>query len=369
MNTPAKALIAMSGGIDSSIAAYMMKKTGYDCLGMTMKLMGDCSGSDEKFKVAGEYYRFISPDEYTEEASASARIASRIGIPFKAIDFSGAFRKHVMRRFVSAYEDGRTPNPCVDCNKHIKFGMLLDLALEMGFDFLVTGHYARITRDEESGLYRLRKALDKTRDQSYFLFNLTQSRLSHIMFPLGDYHKSDIRKLASELSLENTERKESRDICFVPDGDYGVFLESFTGHEYAGGEFITADGKCPGHHKGAVRYTIGQRKGLGLSVPSPVYVLGKDMASNRVFVGEEALLFGKEMTISDVNWTSVRPLSEPFRCRIKIRFRQSPASALCQPNGSGTIKVFFDEPQRAITPGQAAVMYDGDIVIGGGVIV
>ena len=338
-----RALIAMSGGVDSSVAAHLTIEQGFDCTGATMRL---CANKHE------------------DTADAQA-VADRLGIPFHVLDFAQLFRSEVMDRFVQAYETGLTPNPCVDCNRHLKFDALLRQGLELGCDRIVTGHYARIRCD---GRYLLYKAMDTAKDQTYFLYSLTQEQLAHTLFPLGELTKAQVRQIAREQGFLNARKRDSQDICFVPGGDYVAFLREYTGKEYACGNFLDQNGKVVGQHQGAVGYTLGQRKGLGLAMGQPVYVCGKDMAQNTVTVGPNEALFRNSLLAGDWNWISIPQLTEPIRVMAKARSRMAEQPATVYPEGNGLARVVFDEAQRAITPGQAVVLYDGDMVVGGGTI-
>ena len=336
------ALIGMSGGVDSSVAAYLMLQQGYRCKGATMRLF-----------------------ENTDEDARA--ICDRLGIPFHVLDNREAFRQTVMEDFVRCYEAGLTPNPCILCNRTIKFGLFLQQAQELGCDCIVTGHYARIR--QENGRFLLYKAADTTKDQSYFLYSLTQEQLSHARFPLGELTKAEVRQIAEEQGFINAKKGDSQDICFVPDGDYFAFLERFTQKTYESGDFLDLNGNIVGKHHGAVGYTLGQRKGLGLAMGAPVYVCGKDMEKNTVTVGPNDALFTKEFVAKDWNWIAFPTLTAPLRCKAKARSRMAEQNATVYPMENGFARVVFDEPQRAITPGQAVVLYDGDTVLGGGTIV
>lgn len=348
-----KALIAMSGGVDSSVAAYLMVREGYSCAGATMKLHSQ-----------GEQACCTEQD-----VSDARRVCEKLGMEFSVCDFSGDFEREVIERFVTAYENGYTPNPCIDCNRYLKFGRLYRLAEEMGCDFIVTGHYARISQRED-GRWLLRKAADPTKDQSYVLYSLTQEQLAHTKFPLGEYaDKEQVRNIAREQGLINADKKDSQDICFVPDGDYAGFIRRFSGKEYPVGDFLDEDGNVVGQHKGIICYTIGQRKGLGLSFAQPMYVSAKSLADNTVTLATEDALYTDRLTACDFNWISMDAPREPVRVNAKTRYRAKEAAATVVAATDGTVSVVFDEPQRAITSGQAVVLYDGDTVVGGGRIV
>lgn len=339
-----KALIAMSGGVDSSVAAWLTQRSGISCVGVTMQLLEDKRADVED----------------------AALVAKKMGMPFHVLDLTKTFRQEVMDDFVRCYEAGLTPNPCVVCNRRLKFGALLDAALEMGCDFVVTGHYAQI--EKENGRYLLKKAADLGKDQSYFLYALNQHQLAHTQFPLGRLTKEEARKIAESQNFINARKRDSQDICFIPGGDYFEFLKSYTGTAYPSGDFLDADGNIVGKHKGAVAYTRGQRKGLGLAMGQPVYVTGKDMQRNTVSVGSNEALFSTTLLANDWNFFPFDRLTAPIRCLAKARSRMIEQPATVYPEENGICRVVFDEPQRAITTGQAVVLYDGDTVIGGGTI-
>ncbi len=347
----------MSGGVDSSVAAYIVKSMGFDCMGATMKLF-----ANEDIGVSKEK-SCCSLDDVEDARS----VAYRLGMPYNVFNFSDKFKENVIDRFIKAYETGYTPNPCIDCNRYLKFDKLFSRAKELEFDYVVTGHYARIEKDENSGRFLLKKAVDTNKDQSYVLYNLTQEQLAHVMFPLGDKTKSQVREIAEEQGFLNARKKESQDICFVPDGDYASFIEKTTGKTYPCGKFIDTKGNVLGEHKGIIRYTIGQRKGLGLALPAPMYVKEKDMENNTVILSYEDEIFSSSLTASDFNWIAFDKPEKEFRCTVKTRYRSKEAAACVYPDGD-KVRIVFDEPQRAVTKGQAAVLYDGDTVIGGGTI-
>ena len=352
-----KALIAMSGGVDSSVAAKLMKDNGYDCIGCTMKLHGN--------DVEGEI------DSHTcctlEDVEDARSVAFGLGIPYYVFNFSDGFKEKVIDKFVASYEQGKTPNPCIDCNHYLKFEKLLMRAHELGCDYLVTGHYAQIEHDGEK--YLLKKAADETKDQSYVLYLLTQEQLAHTLFPLGGRTKKQVRELAAQHGFVNAEKAESQDICFVPDGDYPSFIRAYTGKEYPEGAFIDTNGAIVGTHRGIINYTVGQRKGLGIALGKPVYVQKIDAVTNTVTICEQQDLYSSTLIASDFNWIVGCAPQTACACKAKVRYRQQEKAATAIPLEDGTVKVVFDEPLSAIALGQAVVLYDGDVVLGGGTIV
>ena len=349
-----KALIAMSGGVDSSVAAYLTREEGYICIGGTAQM---CD-------------RHLLGDAFSLENIADAQaVAERLDMDFHVFDAVDAFKSAVVGDFISCYEQGLTPNPCVVCNRHIKFSYLLDKALDLGCDCIVTGHYAQIKQDKNTGRYLLYKAVDEAKDQSYFLACLNQHQLSHIKFPLGGYTKAEIREIAEKQGFLTAKKKDSQDICFVPDGDFMSFINRYTGKAYPQGYFLDLQGKTVGKHNGAIRYTLGQRKGLGLAMGEPVYVCGKDMNANTVTVGPEEALYTQTLIARDWNWFPFPTLTEPMQVTAKARSRHIPQPATVYPAENGCARVVFDTPQRAVTPGQTVVLYQGDMVIGGGTII
>ena len=342
-----KALIAMSGGVDSSVAAFLAGQAGYRCGGAIMKLWD--SGS-------------------TAAVSDANAVADRLGMAFHVLDAEEPFRQLVVDYFVRSYEEGLTPNPCIQCNRHLKFTYFLNRALEMGYTHIVTGHYAQIRRDPNTGRYLLCRAADVAKDQSYFLSCLNQHQLAHTLFPLGGLTKEQVRQIAQEQGFINARKKDSQDICFVPDGDYVSFMKRYTGKEYPCGNYLDLEGKVVGTHCGAVSYTLGQRKGLGIALGAPVYVCRKDMAANTVTVGPESALFADTLLAKNWNWFPCETLPAPMRVMAKARYRHIPQPATVYPEENGAARVVFDAPQRAITPGQTVALYDGDTVIGGGMI-
>ena len=353
-----KALVGMSGGVDSSVAALLMLRAGYGCIGATMRLYDNEMLGQEASNTC------CSLDDVEDARS----VARRLGIPHYVFNFKEDFEAQVIRKFVRCYECGGTPNPCIDCNRHLKFDRLLRRALELGCNWVVTGHYAQIRQDSESGRYLLYKAADKAKDQTYFLACLNQYQLSHIQFPLGGLTKPEVRRIAEENGFVNARKHDSQDICFVPEGDYTAFLERYTGSRYPAGDFLDAAGNVVGRHRGAVCYTLGQRKGLGLAMGTPVYVCGKDMEKNTVTVGPNAALYSPALRANDWNWYPFPELTEPVRVTVKTRHSQSEQPGTVYPEPDGCARVEFDTPQRAVTPGQAVVVYRDDLVVGGGTI-
>ena len=353
-----KALIAMSGGVDSSVAAYLTQQAGYDCIGAMMRLFDN--------NILGENQE--SSCCSLDDAEDARSVARRLGFPFYVFNSKADFEEKVISKFIRCYECGATPNPCIDCNRYLKFDHLMRRAMELGCSHVVTGHYARIRRDENTGRYLLYKATDLSKDQSYVLYSLSQQQLAHTLFPLGEMSKSDARAIAEAQGFINARKHDSQDICFVPDGDYVAFMERYTGKHYEGGNFLDLEGNVVGRHKGAVSYTLGQRKGLGLAMGAPVYVCDKDMEKNTVTVGPNEALFSSTLVANDWNWFPFAELTAPIRVSAKARYNQQPQPATVYPETDGYARVVFDEPQRALTPGQAVVLYDGDLVVGGGTI-
>ena len=352
-----KAMVAMSGGVDSSVAAYLTKSMGYETIGVTMKLF-----DNEDIGNAGDNMCCTLDD--VEDARSCA---NRLGIKHYVFNFQDDFRGEVIDRFILAYEEGRTPNPCIDCNRYIKFKRLFRRGVELQQDYVVTGHYARVIRDA-SGRFLLAKSKDAHKDQSYVLYTMTQEQLAHAFFPLGEMTKEETREIAEEQGFVNAKKRDSQDICFVPDRDYAAFIKQYTGKTYPPGDFVDWKGDVLGEHKGLIHYTIGQRKGLGLALPEPLYVLKKEVVNNRVLLGPNDALFTESMLVEDVNWIAFDELESDLNLSVKIRYSQEGSEATVIPISKDRVLVEFKEGQRAITPGQAAVFYDGDIVVGGGTI-
>ncbi|MDR2952024.1 MAG: tRNA 2-thiouridine(34) synthase MnmA [Treponema sp.] len=346
-----KAVIAMSGGVDSTVAAALMAERGFECVGVTFKL----------FK--GES-RCCSLRDVNDARCA----AFNLGMAHYVINFAGDFEARVIKHFVETYERGGTPNPCIECNRGVKFNLPLLRSRLLDFDFIVTGHYARAGFDGASGRWLLLKASDGKKDQSYVLYCLTQEQLERASFPLGELSKSEVRRIAQEKNLANASKGESQDICFVPSGDYGEFIEKYTGKDCPEGDIVGIDGKILGRHKGLIRYTIGQRRGLGVAANTPLYVTAKSLSNNTVTLGPDSALYKKTLTANDINLIACADLKKPMRVTVKTRYSQEAQPALAEQTGDDSFVVEFDSPQRAITPGQAAVLYDGDAVVGGGTI-
>ena len=347
----------MSGGVDSSVAALIMKDKGYDCTGCTMRLYSNEDAGIDKGHTC------CSLDDVEDARS----VARRLGMPYYVFNFADDFNEKIIEKFIHCYEQGITPNPCIDCNRYMKFDKLFDRAEVLGCDYVVTGHYARI-EEPSDGTFQLKKALDLSKDQSYVLYSMTQEQLRKTQFPLGGLEKSKVRSIAEANGFVNAAKPDSQDICFVPDGDYARVIRLRTGKHYDEGNYVDINGNVLGRHKGIIHYTIGQRKGLGIAFGKPTFVVDIRPETNEVVLGTNEELFGTELNVTDFNWIAGTAPSDSFSCKAKIRYRQEeqPATASILPNGD--VHISFDEPQRAITKGQAAVLYDGDTVLGGGVI-
>jgi len=341
-----RVLIAMSGGVDSSVTAALLQKQGYSVEGVTMKLTaGVCC-----------------------DIGSAQAVCSHLSIPHRMLDLQNEFAQNIVNDFISEYRGGRTPNPCIKCNDLVKFHLLLDFARAKGFDFLATGHYARIEHDETSSRFLLKKGLDAGKDQSYFLYRLTQEQMKHVLLPLGGMHKIDVRRLARELALPAAERPESQEICFVPDNNYRSFLKEQAPEILRPGEMVMTDGKVVGRHDGIAFFTVGQRRKLGVAAGERLYVVRVEPETNRVVLGKLRDLETSEMIVSDPNFIAVDELRVPMNVTVKIRYRSPYVPAVIDPLGAGKVRAVFDKPVPGVCPGQAAVFYDGDVVVGGGTI-
>ena len=352
-----KALIAMSGGVDSSVAAFLTLQAGYDCVGCTMRLLPELQSGPEREKACCSL-------EDTEDAGAVCR---RLHIPYYVFNFIEDFRAQVIDDFTACYLSGKTPNPCIACNRFLKFGKLMERAEILGCDRVVTGHYARIVPGKD-GL-ELKKAVDSAKDQSYVLYMLNQAQLARLSFPLGERHKAEVRQMAAEAGFLNASKRDSQDICFVPEGDYAAVIEAYTGQKCPPGDYIDREGRVLGRHQGIIRYTIGQHRGLGLGWHEPLYVLEIRPESNQVVLGPEEALYSTEVLTRDFHWISGKAPVEPIRCTAKLRYRHREQAVTAEVLRDNRVLLHFDAPQRAVTAGQAAVLYDGDTVLGGGTII
>lgn len=349
-----KALIAMSGGVDSSVAAYFINQRGYECIGATMKLYDNDDINISKEKTC------CSLDDIEDARS----VANRLGMPYYVFNFKDEFREKVIDKFIKTYELGGTPNPCIDCNRYLKFEKLMQRMRELKYDYVVTGHYADI--EEKDGRFYLKRAKDLSKDQSYVLYSLTQEQLAHTLFPLGRFTKYEIRNIAEENGFINAKKRDSQDICFVPDGNYSAFIEKYTGKKYPNGNFISKDGNVLGEHSGIIKYTIGQRKGLGVAFGTPVYVCSKNVQDNTVTLGSNDDLMSTKLYADNFNWIIEKPIDR-IECFAKTRYNMKEQSCTAWIEGD-RVAVEFSEPVRAVTIGQAVVLYKGDYVLGGGTI-
>lgn len=351
-------MAAMSGGVDSAVAAFLLKEQGHDCKGVTLKLFdGEDIGIFDEKNCGSD-----------NDIADAKKVCERLGMEHEVLSLKEQFRKCVMDDFADKYFRALTPNPCIECNKHIKFTEILSVADKEGFSHIATGHYCSIIYDDASGRYIIKKAIDDSKDQTYVLYGLSQDTLSRTLFPLGGMTKAEVRRIAEDNGFINARKKDSQDICFIKDGNYRNFLEYHTGKVFKEGDFRLSDGTFVAKHKGVPCYTIGQRKGLGIAYEHPLYVISKDAATNTVVVGKEEELFTDRVIVEDVNFMAVAGLDSPMKATAKLRYHQDESECTIHPIDEGKVLLEFDKPQRAVTPGQAAVFYDGEFVLGGGTI-
>lgn len=351
-------MAAMSGGVDSAVAAFLLREMGHSLKGVTLKLF-----DDQDTGIFDE--RNCGSDEDIKDAK---KVCERLGMEHEVLNLRDKFKSCVMDDFANKYLCGLTPNPCIECNKHIKFTSILQAFEGRGFTHVATGHYCSIIFDECSGRYLIKKAVDEGKDQTYVLYGLSQDTLSRTLFPLGGMTKAEVRSIAEENGFINARKKDSQDICFIKDGNYRNFLEYHTGKTFNEGDFKLSDGTFVAKHKGVPCYTIGQRKGLGIAWEHPLYVISKDAETNTVIVGKEELLFTDRVLVEDVNFIAIPSLSGDMKATAKLRYHQGESECIIHPLDDGKVLLEFDKPQRAVTPGQAAVFYDGEFVLGGGTI-
>ena len=352
-----KVLLGMSGGVDSSVSAVVLQQLGYSVSGVTLKLY-DGESSDDGGKTC------CSLNDVLDARS----VCDRLGIRHYVFNFKERFDREVISRFVDQYEAGFTPNPCIECNRYIKFREMLDRAILLEQDFIATGHYVKKEFDTATGRFLLKRPADRNKDQTYVVYDLTQDQLKQTLFPLGDLTKTQVREIAEENGFVNAHKPDSQDICFIPDGDYAKFIEEYTGIKQQCGDYLDIEGRVIGKHKGAVKYTLGQRKGLGIALGKPQFIISKSMADNTVTLGDEKYLFKNKAVIKDCRFIPFDVLDRSVKVTAKVRYRQKDEPAVIHPLNQTDVLLEFDQPQRAVTPGQAAVFYDGDTVVGGGTI-
>lgn len=357
MSSKPKVVVGMSGGVDSSVAAYLLKEQGYDVIGVTMQIWQKDGAVEQDGGCCG-----------LSAVDDARRVCQKLEIPHYVLNFREEFKKDVIDYFLEEYQQGRTPNPCIACNRYVKWESMLRKSIQIGAQYIATGHYAKIIQDEQTGRFMLKRAKTLAKDQTYALYNLTQYQLSHTLMPLGDYTKEEVRAIAKEIGLLVANKPDSQEICFVPDNDYAKYITEETGKEPQKGKFVTKDGKILGEHKGIIHYTIGQRKGLGISLGKPLYVVDINPEDNTVVLGEHEDVFGSVVYANQLNFMPFEKLEGKLKAQAKIRYKHEPADCMIEMVDEDTLKCVFKEPQRAITPGQALVIYQGDIVVGGGTI-
>lgn len=354
-----KVMLGMSGGVDSSVAAAVLLQEGFEVIGVTMQIWPDLD--QDRKNSEGGCCSLSAVDD-------ARRVADKLGIPYYVMNFKDIFEDKVINYFKEEYIKGRTPNPCIACNRHIKFEAMLQKAIGMGMDYISTGHYAKIEYDETLNRFLLKKSVTDKKDQTYALYTMTQEQLSRTVMPIGEFAKENVRDMAKDLGLTVASKPDSQEICFVEDNDYGRFICENTNHKVIPGDFVDTKGKFLGKHKGIIHYTIGQRKGLGIAFGKPMFVVDIDVEQNKIVLGDEKEVFSESLVACDLNFISIDKLSEPLKVKSKIRYSAKEAASTIYPLENGKVKVLFDAPQRAVTPGQSVVFYDEDVVVGGGVI-
>lgn len=354
-----KVVVGMSGGVDSSVAAYLLKEQGYDVVGVTMQIWQDEDNCtlEEQGGCCG-----------LSAVEDARKVADSIGIPYYVMNFKKEFKENVMDYFIKDYLEGRTPNPCIACNRYVKWESLLQRSLQIGAEYIATGHYAQVVQ-LPNGRYTLQKSATDKKDQTYALYNLTQYQLEHTLMPVGAYTKDEIRDIAAKIDLRIANKPDSQEICFIPDNNYGRFIEESTDATITEGNFVDTEGNIIGKHRGIIYYTVGQRKGLNLALGKPAFVVKIDPVKNEVVIGDNEDVFSKQLVANNVNFMSIEKLTSPMKVMAKIRYSHIAAPCVIEMQEEDTIRVIFEEPQRAITPGQAVVFYDGDYVVGGGTII